>query len=150
MRSGSESTIQCLGCQALRHLSALGVHPNSWQGKTQRCLGFSGVLAMFPAQLTLWGENFGVSSSPPSCLLSWCCLFSFVWDRDMLGPAVKLACISQHPFCHCQKGSITLRLYGCQCTDTSAAPLLPLPEPAGWMRAAGWHSPVGASNFLSA
>lgn len=76
----------------------------------------------------------------------------------MLGLAVKLACISQHPFCFCQKGSITFQVYRCLRTDTIS---LCSPDfsststitawPCGLcLSAAGWHRPVGPGTFLSA
>ena len=115
---------------------------------------------MFPVQLTLWGKNVGVKQGflqPLPAAFSPGVVSSLFWDRDMLGPAVKLACISQHPFCCCQKGSITLWLYRCLCTEP-----LSLHSPdfsstsatTAWphrlcLRAAGWHRPVGAGTSHS-
>lgn len=111
---------------------------------------------MFSAQLTIWGKNFGMKQGllqPALLVLSPL----FFWDRDMLDTAVKLACMSQHPFCRCQKGTITLQLYRCLCTgplSLHSPDVISTSTITAWthrlcLRAAGWHRPVGPGTFLS-
>ena len=63
-------------------VSALGIASNSWQGKTPKVIGILWSFSNVSSSVDVvgkkcWGEA-RVSSAPPSCLLSWCFLLSFL------------------------------------------------------------------------
>lgn len=63
-------------------VSSQGISPNSWQGKTPKVFGILWGFSNVSCSVDIVGKNFWretrVSSACPSCLLSWCCLLSFL------------------------------------------------------------------------